>query len=1058
MKKTWLKEFENPGCAYRGAPFWAWNGTLQPEELRRQVRLMRRMGLGGFFMHSRVGLDTPYLSEEWFECVRACIDEAQKQDMKAWLYDEDRWPSGAAGGLVTKNPAYRQRRLQVTELRAHCGPAWAENSVASFTARIAGSAAREVRPVARGAEVRLGADESLLRFDVQVAECSDWYNGQTYLDTLNREAVAEFIRVTHERYREACGESFGRSVPGIFTDEPNRGLSLAYTGSRQTHPFVSWTDTLPQVFRERYGYDLLPRLVEVFFDVDGHEISQARWHFHDCLTFMFVDAFARQIGEWCEKNGLMHTGHVLTEETLASQTCYVGAAMRFYEYMQAPGMDLLRECNREYDTAKCVSSVARQFGRQWRLTETYGCTGWDFPFAGHKALGDWQAALGINLRCQHLAWYTMEGEAKRDYPAGIFYQSPWWESYAKVEDYFARLHVAMTRGKEVRDLLVIHPIESMWVTFKLNPEYDTEMDVMDRRLMDLRDTLLSAGVDFDYGDEDLLARHGRAGRDRQGRVRLRLGRAEYRAVTVPHLKTIRSTTLALLRKFKAAGGTVVFAGPAPGYVDAQPSEAAREFAQTCATTSEAGPDLVAAVEAAARRIAVTDGAGRPLGATLHLLREDADAFYLFVCNTGLPTDAESGRLLEGGLKCRERALERQARFPDARIRGFASCAGQPLELDLETGEVFAAEAAREKDAWTIRTDFAALQSRLFVMPKRADGPAWPRRAQWQTVRRTPLRDADWNVRLSDRNGLVLDRPAYRIGGRPWQGAEEILRVDGRVREALGVKRRGGQMVQPWAREKPVRPRREKVALRYEFDIETLPDGPVSLGLERPDLFAVTLNGVEVSMDAENGWWCDRSLRTVPLPVQALRTGVNELTLTCDYEESHPGLEIVYLLGDFGVRVRGTRVALRPRPQQLKIGDWTGQGLPFYSGSVAYERAIRPVLKEGERLWVALPEFRGVAARVWVNGALAGVVAWEPQEVEITGLLRAGANALSIEVVAHRRNSHGPLHHAERWHDWTGPGQFVTRNSQWQDGYSLVPCGLTRAPELLVRRARSMPKN
>ena len=91
--------------------------------------------------------------------------------------------------------------------------------------------------------------------------------------------------------------------------------------------------------------------------------------------------------------------------------------MRFYEHMQAPGMDLLTERWRIYDTAKQVSSVARQFGRKWRLTETYGCTGWDFPFAGHKALGDWQTALGINLRCQHLYWYTMKGEAKRDYPA-----------------------------------------------------------------------------------------------------------------------------------------------------------------------------------------------------------------------------------------------------------------------------------------------------------------------------------------------------------------------------------------------------------------------------------------------------------------------------------------------------------------------------------------------------------------------------------------------------------------------------------------------------------------
>ncbi len=72
--KAMFDGFSTPGSAYRGKPFWAWNGTLTPDELRIQIRHMHHMGLGGFFMHSRVGLNTPYLSEEWFECVNACIE------------------------------------------------------------------------------------------------------------------------------------------------------------------------------------------------------------------------------------------------------------------------------------------------------------------------------------------------------------------------------------------------------------------------------------------------------------------------------------------------------------------------------------------------------------------------------------------------------------------------------------------------------------------------------------------------------------------------------------------------------------------------------------------------------------------------------------------------------------------------------------------------------------------------------------------------------------------------------------------------------------------------
>lgn len=77
MNKKFIQNYISPGHEYRGKPFWAWNGKLEIEELRRQVRIFKEMGFGGFFMHSRIGLATEYLSEEWFKCVDACINEAE---------------------------------------------------------------------------------------------------------------------------------------------------------------------------------------------------------------------------------------------------------------------------------------------------------------------------------------------------------------------------------------------------------------------------------------------------------------------------------------------------------------------------------------------------------------------------------------------------------------------------------------------------------------------------------------------------------------------------------------------------------------------------------------------------------------------------------------------------------------------------------------------------------------------------------------------------------------------------------------------------------------------
>ena len=63
------------------------------DELVRQVKVMKEMGLGGYFMHSRAGLITEYLGDEWFDLINAVTDAGEEEGLESWLYDEDRWPS-----------------------------------------------------------------------------------------------------------------------------------------------------------------------------------------------------------------------------------------------------------------------------------------------------------------------------------------------------------------------------------------------------------------------------------------------------------------------------------------------------------------------------------------------------------------------------------------------------------------------------------------------------------------------------------------------------------------------------------------------------------------------------------------------------------------------------------------------------------------------------------------------------------------------------------------------------------------------------------------------------
>ena len=73
-------DFKHIPAKYRPTPFWSWNEKLNTEETKRQVHLMHKAGLGGFFMHARGGLQTEYMGDEWFDNIAAGIDAAKELD------------------------------------------------------------------------------------------------------------------------------------------------------------------------------------------------------------------------------------------------------------------------------------------------------------------------------------------------------------------------------------------------------------------------------------------------------------------------------------------------------------------------------------------------------------------------------------------------------------------------------------------------------------------------------------------------------------------------------------------------------------------------------------------------------------------------------------------------------------------------------------------------------------------------------------------------------------------------------------------------------------------
>ena len=644
--------FRNPSSEYRGTPFWAWNGRLDRDRLTEQIQVFKKMGLGGFHMHVRTGMDSPYLEEEFMDSIRHCIGKAREMDMLAWLYDEDRWPSGTAGGRVTAGrPEYARKSLLFTtnpyEECAFPEPAAPEPGRGQENIRQENGRLLAVYDILLDRDGKLeGAcrvskeepvEEGAVRWYayMEYASADPWFNNQAYVDTLNPEAIAEFIRITHEAYARNVGEHFGKLAPAIFTDEPQftpRGcLDFA---DEAKDVFLPWTTGLPEAYRQAYGEELLDALPELFWERADGRLSTARWRFQNLVTNLFVESYCEQIGSWCREHGLYLTGHVMGEGSLYDQTQAVGDAMRCYPSFGLPGMDMLCDF-REYTTAKQVQSMVRQTGAEGMLSELYGVTGWDYDFRGYKLQGDWQAALGVTVRVPHLAWYTMKGEAKRDYPASISYQSPWWEEFSMVEDHFARLNVALTRGKALVKVAVLHPIETYWLYFGPGDQTAALREQMDAQFAHLAEALLFGGIDFDYLCEARLPEQcvGSA-------CPLQVGEMAYETVIVPPIRTIRSGTLKILTDFAEKGGKLIFLGDCPDYVDARPSDAAAALYGKGIRCGLLDSAILSLVEGQ-RFLHIQKADGRRAEGLLHQLRrEESGDMWLFVCNGRNPASPD----------------------------------------------------------------------------------------------------------------------------------------------------------------------------------------------------------------------------------------------------------------------------------------------------------------------------------------------------------------------------------------------------------------------------------
>lgn len=1032
MESMDTKSFLNPPAQYRPIPFWSWNDELQPARLQQQIRAFAQAGMGGFFMHARPGIRTPFLSDEWFAAVSASVAEATAHGLEAWIYDESSYPSGFAGGFVpAKRPDLAQKWITCRPVQP--GSASPEGHTQLGLFGITDSSYVQVDPAATA-----DTKAHLVQFVVEAHQGAGWYNGYPYVDLLHPDSATTFLEIAYAPYAARYAKEFGTTIPGVFTDEPNINPG---GGAR-----LPWTPSLPQAYQECYGDNLLKRLPELFVNIG--EYSATRYRYWRLVTRLFVSNWMKPVYEWCDKHDLQFTGHLW--EHVFSPT-YSGSLMAPFEYMHVPGIDLLGrdEANArlpqdasvprqmgDVHMVKVVSSVAHQLNRPRVLSETYGGGGWDMPFETQKRYGEWEYALGVNLLNQHLSHYSLRGYRKHDYPISFMDHQPWWPHYRLLGDYFGRLSYALSQGRYQAELLIVHPMASVWAEWRpsLPPSipgagdsHTPRQQAREHTIDTLLKTLSAANWSYDLGDDLIMEGHASVITEGDGAPCLQVGVMRYKAVVVPTCTNLAESTLRLLQDFAIAGGPIFLMPPLPYQVDGQPVSlgALVSRCQVVHSPTELVARLAAAEGAGEMRRTVRTSTSTPWAPIYHLVRQTDDGDVIFLANMGdVPHPGECVWLSGTG----------------------------PVERwDLRTGAIDRLPTCAAADGVYVTLDFAETESHLLLQHKAPDEPKGTAPNEFagrhlpQTCRAEYALSNTWGFQRRDPNVLVLDFATFRVGDEAFSECMPTQEIVYRLRQRYGLPTHPIRDVQPWAKHPEGPPAfEEEVVIRYSVQSDLPLPFELNLVVEDASDFEVWVNGYPVGFaDAS---WLDPAFQRVSIQEYWLQ-GCNTITLRFRFHEDLP-VEPAFLLGDFAVESSdGHHYRLCPEKRTLTGGTWIGQGYPFYVGRAVYTQTFE--LSEEDlsgRVWLDLSDLPNVAS-VRCNGEEAGLIAWRPYRVELTQSLRPGSNRLEIEVANSLHNALGPLH-TPLLPGTIGPPQYTYHDS-WTRDYRLVSDGLAHRVSLLL---------
>jgi hypothetical protein len=667
--------FKTPPHEYGAIqPFASWNGPNQREVRARIVHDLDRLAANGVFVFNlSPGRGEPkYLSPEHMDEVKFIVQEAAKRNMRLWIQDESDYPSGFAGGNISRFYPHLGMQGIVADIRVHVVPGQTlmmpipQDTLAIFATK--SNTQQQVEGVipipvpddymlkwtvpregSTPNEPRLTWQVTFVRH-VYVSSPTRNFNREdgtrakdalySLIDYLDPKATQAFLSITHETYRKAVGDAFGRIILGFFGDEPD------YSSA------IPWTPNLLQEFQRQKGYDLKPYIADWFSGKPTEASTRAKADYYDVWSSIFRTSFYGEQADWCKRNNVEYLVHLNHEETMPALERSEGDYFRDNRYVEVPGIDNLNQLvpdavhrpdgtwNINNNFPKLASSAAHLFGKPKVWSEEGGGVGVDGKFQL-----DFQFVRGVT------AMQIRVPVLRGPFGSTGAEEPPVPPQAAMIAWYTNRGGYLMSIGRPAAQIGLYHPGNSIWMG-------DQEAD---RSTTKLGWQLLEHQIDWDYFDEQSLESVATI---EEGGFKNLSGQT-YKAIVVPSSLVITRAGLERFKEFVKSGGKLVFIGKTPTLVVDKTFLNAKDSPDlTFATLVEPSGDITPRVLSALPKPDVKlDSPFQRLTYT-HRVWRDADMYFFF----------------------------NESDQPEARTATVAGH-GQAQDWDLGTGEIHSMSAA-----------------------------------------------------------------------------------------------------------------------------------------------------------------------------------------------------------------------------------------------------------------------------------------------------------------------------------------------------------------------------